>query len=123
MLGNRFFLNTGIWTQNVLCTGEMNSNKRYFYIAINQNIRRVFEVTTDMANAMCYDGLLAWIAIIDCFNCCTALREIRQHMSILFRFRLNRVHLISLQLIANQLLKAVNFHIDLVIPSLPLKYK
>lgn len=88
MLGNRFFLNTGIWTQNVLC-------KRYFYIAINQNIRRVFEVTTDMANAMCYDGLLAWIAIIDCFNCCTALREIRQHMSILFRFRLNRVHLIS----------------------------
>lgn len=95
MLGNRFFLNTGIWTQNVLCKGEMNFNKRYFYIAINQNIRRVFEVTTDMANAMCYDCLLAWIAIIDCFNCCTALREIRQHMSILFRFRLNRVHLIS----------------------------
>lgn len=63
MLGNRFFLNTGIWTQNVLCKGEMNFNKRHFYIAINQNIRRVFEVTTDMANAMFYDGLLAWIAI------------------------------------------------------------
>lgn len=92
MLGNRFFLNTGIYTQNVLCKGRMNFNERRLYIAINQNILGVFEITTDMANAMFYDGLLALIAI-GLFQLLYSSK--RNKATILFRFRLNRVHLIS----------------------------